>query len=139
MNYVIDASVAVKWYVPEIYEQEATRLKKSGGTFHAPELILPEFGNIIWKKTVRQELTSSEGKQIMAAFASEPLVLHSHQATCLAAYTGATTSKQTVYDWTYLALSLALSCQFVTADLRFYQALAKTSLKANLLWIGDVP
>jgi predicted nucleic acid-binding protein len=37
-----------------------------------------------------------------------------------------------------LALAVALSCEFVTADEKFYQALEKTPLKANLLWIGDV-
>lgn len=139
MNYVLDASVAVKWYVPEIYEQEATRLKKSGGIFHAPELILPEFGNIIWKKEARKELTQAEGPRIIAAFAAERLVLHSHQATIRAAYTGAATTGQTVYDWTYLALAIALSCQFVTADERFYKALATTPLKTHLLWLADIP
>ena len=29
MNCVIDASVAVKWYVPEVFEQEATRLREN--------------------------------------------------------------------------------------------------------------
>ena len=139
MNYVLDASVAVKWYVPEVHEQEATRLKKTGGVFHAPELIVPEFGNIIWKKTIRKELTPAEGNRIITAFAAEKLVLHSHHATLIAAYTGAQTTGQTVYDWTYLALAMALSCLFVTADERFYKALEKTPLKTNLLWIGDVP
>ena len=139
MNCVIDASVAVKWYVPEVYEQEATRLKKTGGIFHAPELILPEFGNIIWKKVIRKELTDQEGQRIITAFAAEKLLLHSHQTTLRAACTGAATTGQTVYNWTYLGLAISLSGPFVTADKRFYQALQSTPLKANLFWIGDVP
>ena len=138
MNCVIDASVAVKWYVPEVFEQEATRLRKTGGIFHAPELILPEFGNIIWKKVIRKELTDTEGYRIINAFAAEKLVLHSHQTTLISAYTGADTTGQTVYDWTYLALAIALSYPFVTADEKFYKALAPTPLKAHLLWLGDI-
>lgn len=138
MNCVIDASVAIKWYVPEVYEQEATKLKKTGGIFHAPELILPEFGNIIWKKVIRKELTDKEGQGIIAAFAAEKLVLHSHQATLISSYIGADTTGQTVYDWTYLALAIAISCPFVTADEKFYKALEPTPLKAHLIWIGDI-
>ena len=139
MNYVIDASIAVKWYVPEVYEQQASRLRRTGGIFHAPELMLPEFGNIIWKKVMRKELTSVEGQRIMAAFANEKFILHSHRATLQAAYTGADATGQTVYDWTYLALAVALSCPFVTADERFYKALEPTPLNAHLVWVGAIP
>lgn len=36
MKYVVDASVAVKWYVPEIYELEATKLLKARMNFTFP-------------------------------------------------------------------------------------------------------
>ncbi len=138
MSKVIDASVAIKWYVPEIYEQEATRLQKSGDDLHAPELILPEFGNIVWKKVARGEITEKEGQRIVSEFSKTNLILHSHSQIIKSAFTGATMTNQTVYDWTYLALALSLGCQFVTADERFYKALEKTRLKKHLLWIGDV-
>jgi len=37
MKRVVDASVAIKWYIPEIYEQEGSRLQQNGDEFHAPE------------------------------------------------------------------------------------------------------
>lgn len=49
MRRLVDASVAIKWYVPEIYEQEATRLQQSGDELHAAQLILPEFGHYLEK------------------------------------------------------------------------------------------
>ncbi len=138
MKRVVDASVAIKWYVPEIYEQEATRLQQSGDELHAPELILPEFGNIIWKKVSRQDITEKEGQKIVAEFSKTKLVFHPHASTIKSAFTGAMMTNQTVYDWTYMALALSLGCQFVTADERFYKALEKTRLKKHLLWVGDL-
>jgi len=138
MNKVVDASVAIKWYVPEIYEQEASRLQKSGDTLHAPELVLPEFGNIVWKKVARREITEKEGQKIVTEFSRANLVYHPQRQIIKSAFTGATMTNQTVYDWTYMALALSLGCQFVTADERFYKALEKTKLKKFLLWVGDI-
>ncbi len=138
MNKVIDASVAIKWYVPEIYEQEATRLQQSGDVLHAPELILPEFVNIVWKKIARREIIEKEGQKIVTEFSRTNLVYHPQRQIIKSAFTGAMMTNQTVYDWTYMALALSLSCQFVTADERFYKALEKTKLKKHLLWVGDI-
>ena len=138
MKRVVDASVAIKWYVPEIYEQEATRLQKSGDELHAPQLILPEFGNIVWKKVTRREITEKEGQKIVAEFSKTKLILYSHTSIIKSAFTGATMTGQTVYDWTYLSLALSLGCQFVMADERFYKALENTRLKKHLLWVSDV-
>jgi predicted nucleic acid-binding protein len=138
MKRVVDASVAIKWYVPEIYEQEATRLQKSGIELHAPELILPEFGSIVWKKVSRKEISERTGQRIVTEFSKTKLTVHSHASIIKSAYTGAAMTNQTVYDWTYLSLALSLSCEFVTADERFYKALSTTRLKKHLLWIGDI-
>ncbi len=138
MKRVVDASVAIKWYVPEIYEQEASHLQKSGDQFHAPELILPEFGNVVWKKVARGEITEKQGQRIVSEFSKTKLTLHPHASIIKSAFTGATLTNQTVYDWTYLSLALILGCEFVTADERFYKALEKTRLKKHLLWVADV-
>ena len=106
--------------------------------FHTPELSYPEFSNILWKKVRRGEVTSVEGQRINTAFAAKKLIAHAHQPFIQSAYTGAESTGQTVDDWTYLALAIALTCEFVTADEKFYRVLEKAPLKANLLWIGDV-
>ena len=137
MNYVIDASVAIKWYVPEIYEQEATRFLKSLSSLHVPELIYPEVSNIIWKKIRRGEITLLEGEEIVGTIARKRWTIHSHRNLIKSAFAGAEATGQTVYDWTYPALAIRLSCEFVTADERFYKALEKTAFKTNLKWVGD--
>jgi len=87
MKRVVGASVAVRWYVPEIYEQEASRLQQSGDELHAPESILPEFGNIVWKKVSRAEITEKEGQKIVAEFSQTKLVFHPHALIIKSAFT----------------------------------------------------
>lgn len=138
MIIVADASVAVKWYVTEIYTTEADKLLDGSYEIHAPELILPEFGSIVWKKARKGDLTDQEATQIINTFSRQSISFHSHQSLIKAAFDGAQASGQTVYDWTYLALAVSLSCEFVTADERFYKALETTPMKKHLVWIGDI-
>lgn len=138
MIIVSDASVAVKWYASEIYTLEAEKLLNGSYEIHAPELMIVEFGSIIWKKARKNDLTESEASRIINAFGKQNIAFHSHKPLLRAAFAGALLSGQTVYDWSYLALAVSLSCQFVTADERFYKALENTKLKKHLLWIGDI-
>jgi predicted nucleic acid-binding protein len=49
-DYVVDASVVIKWFVPEILEAEAKRWIDPSFVLFAPDLLPSEFGNILWKK-----------------------------------------------------------------------------------------
>ena len=53
---VIDASVAIKWFLPERYSINAIRLLDAGHELVAPDLVFPECGNVLRKKWLRQEL-----------------------------------------------------------------------------------
>src|SRR5262249_43943374 len=138
MILVIDATVAVKWYVTEDYTDDAATLLENVHELHAPELILPEFGNILWKKECRGEISGPEVRKIIDAFQQVDITLHSHTSLIKAALVGASMSRQTVYDWTYLALAVSLSSKFVTADERFFNALQNTSMAKYLTWIGSM-
>lgn len=138
MNLVLDANVAVKFYLPEIFEEEAGRLLNTGHRFYVPELIFPEFGNIIWKKVRLGELSPDEAFEVLDAFSGIGLIVHSHRDLFRSSLEGAMATGHAVYDWTYLALAISLSCEMITADRKFYEAIAATPLKANMLWIGDV-
>jgi predicted nucleic acid-binding protein len=50
MTLVIDASVAIKWLVPETLAENAAALLDENNRLTAPDLLLIEFANIIWKK-----------------------------------------------------------------------------------------
>ena len=48
---VVDASVAIKWFVPEIHSDAALRLRGEAYELIAPDLLILEIGNILWKRS----------------------------------------------------------------------------------------
>jgi len=139
MSYVADASIAVKSYVPEIHPDAAARLLDPAHELYTPNLILPEFGSIIWKKTRRREITADKGREIIHAFLAVPLLKPPATPLLEPAFETAHGTGRTVYDGTYWALVMALGCQMATADEKFYQALHHEPLGASLLWVEDLP
>jgi predicted nucleic acid-binding protein len=63
---VVDASVVVKWFVPEIHSDAARRLLVLPHEYLAPDLLFAETANTIWKKIRREELTAEAGQQLVA-------------------------------------------------------------------------
>lgn len=116
---VVDASVAVKWFVPEPGTDDAAALLAVGDDLCCPDLLFVEAANVLWKKTRRCELTRGEAAEVLEALAgsglkSYPSLPMVAPALALAAETGST-----VYDCLYLVLAAALRAPLVTADRRF--------------------
>ena len=64
-DVVIDASVGVKWFVPEVNSEDARRFLSARFRCHVPVLFLTEFGQTLWKKVYqRGELSADEGRRI---------------------------------------------------------------------------
>jgi predicted nucleic acid-binding protein len=126
---VVDASVAVKWYVPETGSRQAAAMLGEGMPLLAPDLLLAEFGNTVWKKTRRGELTPDEGMAIVRAFLSTlPVTLHPSTVLLPGAWEIAVKFGRTIYDALYLALAVAEDCPLITADERLAQAIRTTTL-----------
>jgi predicted nucleic acid-binding protein len=131
-DVVIDSSVALKWFVPEVLSDEAEGLLDESLTLVAPDLLFPEFGNILWKKITRGEIRPGEARNILAALEAVPLVVVSSSALVAAALEIAVAHRRTVYDALYLALAVARDCTFVTADERLARALAQSPLARHV-------
>jgi predicted nucleic acid-binding protein len=140
-DVVIDAGVAIKWYVPEVLEAEAKRVLDPLYSLHVPELFFPEFGNILWKKArvlKVPEITVEEGHNILDLLLQVPLTVHPMAPLLGEAYDLAVgPERATVYDCCYLALASALGCRLVTADRAFYDAMRSNPLAALLHWVAD--
>ncbi len=122
--YVIDASVVIKWVVNEPGSENAVRLI-GGPTLSAPDLLMSECANILWKKVRREELTRDE-----ASLAVELLVRADIELVPTRALTPAATQlsldlDHPAYDCMYLALALDRDDAFVTADSRFVRIVAE--------------
>ena len=122
---VIDASVAVKWVITEDGTEAALHLRQQGISFHAPELLVPETGNILWKKVKRRELSRDEAEIAAGTLSLSGITLHSMQALSLAALQIAVDIDHPVYDATYLALAQSLALPLITADRRLVTKLAE--------------
>ena len=55
VDVVVDASVAVKWFVPENHSAEALRLLDARFRRHIPVLLHTEVGQTIWKKVYQRK------------------------------------------------------------------------------------
>ena len=136
---VIDASVAIKWYVPEPGSAQAAPILTSGVRLLAPDLIVAEIGNVLWRKIVRGELTPREAEQIADAFVSAcPLEIVPSGGLVRSALSIAEQYGRSVYDSLYVALAVRENCQVVTADERLANALAATPLGRHVATISSL-
>ena len=62
--FVLDASILVKWFVPEVNSAAARKWLDASHDYIAPELIFPEAGNALWKKVRKGELTAEEAQRL---------------------------------------------------------------------------
>jgi predicted nucleic acid-binding protein len=136
---VVDASVAIKWFVPEIYADAARRLLREGMTLLAPDLIWAEVANGLWRKWRDRELSAEAVQKILTDFRRFPLHIHSGESLYDVAWPVAQGSGRTFYDSLYLALAMSSGCLLVTADLRLFNALKDTLWGRHCLWVEDVP
>ncbi|MGH9947186.1 MAG: type II toxin-antitoxin system VapC family toxin [Pyrinomonadaceae bacterium] len=138
MKAVVDASVAIKWYTAENHHEEAEFLLGNAIELHAPELIVPEFGNIVWKKSRAGLLPGEKAEEIIDLFLGTGIFLYRQSDLLAAAFRSAIELNKSVYDCTYLALSKLLSLPFVTADDKFYNDVTRTDSAEFVLHIRDI-
>lgn len=125
---IIDASIAVKWVIEEEGTEQALRLR---GRYHfaAPDLLVAECANILWKKVQRTELTLEEAQLASRLLQQADIELIGmrgllEEATRLAILLG-----HPAYDCIYLALAKQRQCLFVTADERLLRIVQQKASK----------
>ena len=140
-DLVLDASVAIKWYIPEPLASEARRFMSPQFRMHVPSFFAAECGNTIWKKVPqRHELDRDRGREILEELLAYPMQVHETEGLIISAYDlahGVGDPKLAVDDFVYLAVAQALNCRLVTADRLFYDAIQPTLLAPHLLWVAD--
>jgi predicted nucleic acid-binding protein len=126
---VVDASVVIKWHVREIHTEASLRLlREDVPPLHAPDLLLPEIGNILWKKARRGELSEEQARRIGCLLRDLPVTLHPAAPLIEAALEISLRTGATVYDSLYVALAVYLDSTLVTADERLVRLLADSAL-----------
>jgi len=138
-RYVVDASVAIKWFLPEVHSEAALRLCPPRYRLHVPALMRLELGNVLVKRIRRGELTRAEGDVVLEELTHLPLQRHADDRLFPAAYQLALDTQRSLYDCLYLALAEAVDGVMVTADRKFYSSLASGAYGRRVLWVEDLP
>ncbi len=134
---VVDASVTVKWFLPE-EGSDAALLIRDGFIAEeyqliAPDLMLSEFVNVLWKR--RELVDERTSLDIVRDLLALGIALVPSEQLIVRAYRLAREYDRTVYDSMYLALAASRNCGMVTADARLYHAVEKRLPYVQLL--GD--
>jgi predicted nucleic acid-binding protein len=135
---VVDASVVVKWLLPEIHSEAAKRLLADELQLWAPDLVWSEVGNVLWKRWRRGELPADVVQALLRDFRRFPLSVHPSDLLLQAAWEVAHALDRSFYDSLYLALAAALDCPLVTADRKLWNALQDGLTRASLLWVEEI-
>ena len=126
---VIDASVAVKWVVPEEETDLARKLYGDAQGSDTTLLVPPHFSievtNALRKKTWRDEITPVDATQALQTFLdftfsmAEPPGLYQRALQLANLY-----NRRAVYDSHYVALAAIFGCDFWTADSNLVNVMA---------------
>jgi predicted nucleic acid-binding protein len=142
--YVIDTSVALKWYIPEAGFTEARCYMGPGIDRHSPDLLPLEGAHALLKRTRNSDpalhLAIEDARMVAEALRdSAPIRYHLcgpllGPALVLALEIGAS-----VYDGLFLALAIRQDGQVVTADGRFRDKILTSHYASRVRWFMDAP
>jgi predicted nucleic acid-binding protein len=137
-SYVLDPSVAVKWFlrVGEPLAAEALQLFKSykagEADFLVPDLFFAEFANILWKAQLRGRCDATLADAAILEVIGIGFPAFSSFSLIEAAIQIARAYQRTVYDCIYVALAVETRSEMVTADER----LANSLPGLPVVWLG---
>lgn len=124
---VIDASVAVKWFSKEIYQRQAESVLKRAYqnklSLFAPELLIYEVGNALWKgKQLDEErigaaLNSLYYLPLDFSYLSQSLI--KAVVLLMVKY------NLTFYDAVYAGLAYEISCPLLTSNPKDFQKISE--------------
>ena len=109
---VVDASIAVKWVVEEDGTAQALALRQRSKLI-APQLLVAECANILWKKVQREELLKEEALLAARLLQGAEIELLPMQSLLEAAVRMSIEIDHAAYDCVYLALAIDNKCQLL--------------------------
>ena len=123
MKLVVDASVAVKWFVHERGADRAASLQ--GESLCAPDLIFAEVGNALWRLQRQKVLAAADYSKAVDGLQRAPLTVAPVVELLPSAAKLAVELDNPLYDCFYLALAERESAPIVSADARLLAAAAR--------------
>jgi predicted nucleic acid-binding protein len=139
MDLVVDASVAVKWYVDEAGSALAKRfLDDDRFTFVLPCHALGEIGNALVTYIRRGMISASQARATESAIRDDTQIIEINSLLS-AAIDIAVATRQTAYDAIYVALADKIDSFVVTADRRMVDSVKSTAWESRVRHFETVP
>jgi predicted nucleic acid-binding protein len=120
MKYVLDASIAFKWEVPETDSDKADRLRddlrQAVHELVAPDLFPQELAHALTRAERQGRIAIGQAAIFWADAMTTPPILLSAISLTPRAIDISSSMRIGVYDCLYVALAEREGCEFVTAD-----------------------
>jgi len=139
VTVVVDASVVAAAFFQEDHHLSARRILASDNVLHAPDLLVAEVGNVIWKRHGRGEISATEASELLDDVLRLPITYTPATALATPAMAIALRAGRTVYDSLYVALAISQNTVMYTADQRLVNTLAQSPLAAHVVSIAKLP
>lgn len=137
MKITVDASVVIKWLVVEERREEARAVLGHRIERHAPDFVLVECANVLWKKVRRGEIAAPDPLLEALLRLADVVVLHPTASLLASAVASAGQLDHPVYDCLYVACAEQTDSALLTDD----QKLARRALgrlpPSTVLSLGD--
>ena len=138
---VIDTSALIKFVLPEDYSDVVRNLIErhlsSTLEFSAPEYILVEAANVLWKRVSRNDLLPGEAAQALQELRQVGLTLIPESQLLDDALLFAAEANITVYDALFCVLAQRQQVPLITADLPLARRLRNSPIQA--LTLDQIP
>jgi predicted nucleic acid-binding protein len=132
MSLIVDASVAVKWYVDEPFSKEAASLL-SRADLAAPSLIFAEVGNALWKRVRRGASSLAQSRAALSGLQHTLTGVEPIETLFRQAMDVATEFDHPIYDCFYIALAARQRVAIVTADERMAAVAEQSGVEIHFI------
>lgn len=135
--FVVDASVAVKWFVAETGSLIADELSASQHRLFAPRLIITEVANTLSRKVIAGLMSATQARDHLRylPFYLDNIIEIDHLIE--PALENACIMRHPIYDLIYVELARRLDAKVVTADRRLIAKLAGTDLARFATFLSE--
>jgi len=139
-RFVLDASVAAKWFLREDHFLLAGKLLDKFLAeeieFHAPVILQYELGNLLTKaqRMVPGRITPEKAVEAYQSFFRLPIIFHEmNEESGAVVLEFANRFRRSFYDSAYICLSVRLGCQWLTSERSYRGQLPDGFPKDNIL------
>jgi predicted nucleic acid-binding protein len=141
LRAVVDASVAVKIFVPESLSAQAQAVfarfaSENGAELIVPDLFFVECANVFWKWVQRSAYAGKDASEHLRDLVTLGLTAIPTQILTEDALAIALRHKITAYDACYIAAAIQLKLPLITADEKLATKVENDSY--DVRWLGDI-